>query len=87
MSKAIEAMKEEGWEQLGALNYDQDSDVVSFRRPKQKPNAVVDWEDLEKYLSDLQTGNGFSLGRVYSGVGATLQNIAEDIERLIKKAP
>ena len=90
MSKAIEAMKEEGWEKdpiQGIKDIVYDYEYVYFRRPKQKPNAIVDWIELKNYLADLHLGNGFDLARVYPGVDATFQSIASDIERLIKKAP
>lgn len=53
MSKAIEAMKEEGWEKdpiQGIKDIVYDYEYVYFRRPKQKPNAVVDFDKLNEKL-------------------------------------
>ncbi len=86
MSKAIEMMKEDGWE-INQCRHSDGYEWQTFRRPLQQPNAIVDWETLDKFILDLHTGNGFGLVQVYSGVSATLQSIAEDLERLIKKAP
>lgn len=52
MSKAIEMMKEEGWT-LAEANRTyptEEVELIGFIRPKQKPNAVVDWEKLDSFL-------------------------------------
>lgn len=53
MSKAIEAMKEEGWEEtdLYCAMFDSLDEYKIFKRPKQRPNAIVNFPVLMAELS------------------------------------
>lgn len=52
MSKAIEAMKEEGWEIANGVINTQENDFIGFIR-KKKPNAIVDFNNFDRALSHL----------------------------------
>ena len=54
MTDPIEEMKKLGWKLAeGRTTYPTETcEFVAFYREKPKPNAIVDFEALEKYLED-----------------------------------
>ncbi len=51
MSKGIEAMKAEGWNvvYVATPEYAPENEAITFNRPRQKPNAVVNWTLVEAF--------------------------------------
>lgn len=58
MSDPIKEMEKAGWIKVyvASEEYSPDTEVLTFHKPRQKPNAIVDWEKLEKLKTEWTCG-------------------------------